>query len=410
MAGQVLLRSARGAILIQAALASLVLFGFGAFVFDYGLFWVSRAQAQGAADAAALAGALARAYDDFSDPPADGGIVPQSALSVAQKHQIWTETPPAAAVVVTYTCPGDINTGGGCVRVDVHRDVESGNPLPTVFGPIWGITSQSIKATATAQVKIGDTTNCLRPWAIPDEWQVLRPVSGPWTAASTFDRYLAGGPTGTLLASPPSAWDVYTPPSSSSTGTGLTVDSDPAATLAFNPIDPGSPFTITAWQIQPLQLPGAKTYAENIAGCNGQPIAIGQQVPIDLAANTNETTDGWNVLIAEDPAATWNASDRRIDSSCAPGCARLSPRLVAVVLYDVDLFGKMAAVPDWSGCSTANPCVQIANIAGFFIDHVDGPGVVSGYLTSYPGLSAAGNAPPVLETASSFLKAIQLVR
>ena len=45
----------RGAVLIYVALVILVLMAFTTFVSDYGLLWVSRRQAQNAADAGALA-------------------------------------------------------------------------------------------------------------------------------------------------------------------------------------------------------------------------------------------------------------------------------------------------------------------------------------------------------------------
>jgi Flp pilus assembly protein TadG len=394
----------QGAILIQTAVASLALFGFGAFVFDYGLYWTSRAQAQNAADAGAMAGAISRAYDDLDDPPAPGSIVTEVATAVARQNQVWTATLPPAAVVVSSVCP--IDAVARCVRVDVHRDTETGNPLPTVFGPIWGISSQSVKATATAVVRVGDTTNCLRPWAIPDRWVEHRPADGPWTPTSQFDRYAAGGPLGTLLPSPPPAWDVYVPPTGSSTGTGLTTGDDPAMTLTFSPL--ASPVLVGA--LQPLDLPGPNTYVENIAGCNGKPVSIGQELPISATATEPQTTSGWNDLIALDPAATWNAGTRTIESSCAPGCGQVSPRLIALAAYDVDFYARMAAVPDWSPCSTPGPCVRVANIFGFFINSVTSPGVVSGYLTSYPGLTLTVTPPLPLGPASSFLKAITLVR
>ena len=46
-----------------------VLMAFNVFVLDYGMLWVARGQAQNAADAGALAGAVARGFDDFADPP-----------------------------------------------------------------------------------------------------------------------------------------------------------------------------------------------------------------------------------------------------------------------------------------------------------------------------------------------------
>ena len=53
----------RGAIIIHVAFALLALLAFSAFVVDMGMMWVSRGQAQNAADAGALAGAVALMRD-----------------------------------------------------------------------------------------------------------------------------------------------------------------------------------------------------------------------------------------------------------------------------------------------------------------------------------------------------------
>ena len=52
----------RGAVLLQVAVALLALLALSGFVFDYGVMWVSRGQAQTAADAGALAGAISLAF------------------------------------------------------------------------------------------------------------------------------------------------------------------------------------------------------------------------------------------------------------------------------------------------------------------------------------------------------------
>src|ERR1700750_58736 len=105
-------RSERGAILIQTAVASLVLMGFAALVMDYGVYWVSRAQAQNAADSAALAGALARAYDGPSTPPDVSGPVVAAAIQVAQANLIWTA---AGIPQVSFDCPPELGAAQ-CVR------------------------------------------------------------------------------------------------------------------------------------------------------------------------------------------------------------------------------------------------------------------------------------------------------
>ena len=73
---------------------------FNVFVLDYGVMWVSRRQAQNAADAAALAGAVARGYDDFDDPRST--VAEESATQVAAANLIWNE---AGVPVVSFTLP-----------------------------------------------------------------------------------------------------------------------------------------------------------------------------------------------------------------------------------------------------------------------------------------------------------------
>jgi len=139
------LGSERGAIFVQVGIALFVLVAFNVFVLDYGVVWTARRQAQNAADAGALAGATARGYDDFDDPPDSGGIVPQIASNVAAANLIWNQ--PGSAVV-TFDCPAGIT--GRCVRVDVYRNGTNGSTvLPTFFGPLLGVNSQGVRATAT---------------------------------------------------------------------------------------------------------------------------------------------------------------------------------------------------------------------------------------------------------------------
>ena len=64
-AGERTLRSEQGAVFVQVGISILVLMAFNVFVLDYGVMWVSRRQAQNAADAGALAGAVARGLRRF---------------------------------------------------------------------------------------------------------------------------------------------------------------------------------------------------------------------------------------------------------------------------------------------------------------------------------------------------------
>lgn len=401
------LASERGAVLIQAAVTAMVMIGFGTFVADYGVLWIARHQAQNAADAGAMAGAIARAYDDFDDPPAAGGVADLNASQIAGANPVWGAP---SAPVTSFTCPADIvavDPNSRCVKVDAHRDGESGSTaLPTFFGPLLGVATQGVRATATARVMVANATNCLRPWAIPDKWT---------EAAGSPDEFNKYGPGGALLT----PHDDYTPPDASGPGPdpdnsyrfansnadiqhfGLAVPLTLYRALS-DPIVPG-------WLV-PLHPPGS-TYAASRDACNGQSIAVGDQIPIDEDQVPISTTApipfDFHNMYAADSSASWNG--RAIDDSCAPllcsPASAISPRLVAIAVFDVDLFQLRRESGDWSGCKVAPPCVDIVNIVGFFIGDPTG---AFGNLTSYPGLIPTD--APRLTAASSFLKAVTLVR
>jgi hypothetical protein len=401
------LASERGAVLIQTAIAALVLVGFGTFVVDYGVLWVARHQAQNAADAGAMAGALARAYEDFDDPPDPGGVAAQYAQQVSGANLVWGASAPTTAAVPSFdgVCPPDVGAPTRCVRMDVYRNGEQGStPLQAWFGHAFGITSQGVKATARAQVMIANATNCLRPWAIPDKW-LEGGTSGP-----EFQAYGAGG---ALLA----PGDTYTPPSAIDAGTGFrfpTTNATPedlGAVIALSSYTGNAADPIFRGVVVPLALPGG--YAPSIAACNGQMITVGDQLPIsipDTPTNMNDIRG----LIVEDGGAGWSPASNTIDGSCAPVCAPISPRLVAVATFDVDLFQYHLATGDWTACPAARPgcpqcaggipCVSVVNIVGLFVRDA----IPNAHVTSYPGVVPTG--PPLLTVQSSFLKAIALIR
>ena len=166
----------RGAALIHVGLAIFVLVGMTAFVTDYGVMWLSRRQAQNAADAGALAGAIARAFDETVDPPAADGLAYKSAYAAATINKVFYET---GGVLVTWDCPDYVDANAKCVRVDVHRDgqgiadglANNSTPLPTFFAKLFGYTSQKVRATATAWVGHGNGSDCVKPFAVPDSYE-----------------------------------------------------------------------------------------------------------------------------------------------------------------------------------------------------------------------------------------------
>src|SRR5579864_1556809 len=82
----------RGAILVHVAVGLLMLTALSAFAIDFGLFWMSRRQAQNAADAGALAGAVALGFDSGSDK-SDTGPAKESAYTTALANFVGGQAP-----------------------------------------------------------------------------------------------------------------------------------------------------------------------------------------------------------------------------------------------------------------------------------------------------------------------------
>jgi hypothetical protein len=388
----------QGAVIVQAAIVMVVLLGFSAFVVDYGVLWVSRQQAQHAADAGAMAGALTRAYDlDDED------MVREAASWLVAENPVWFE---AASVDVASvdSCPPGASSDR-CVRVEVFRDgTHDSAPLPLLFAPVLSVPSYGVRAMATAQVAVGNATTCLKPWAIPDRWVEHRPVDTTWTSDDEFEKYVESGPSAGSILAPP--YDDYAS-DGSVPGSGLTWVLDLGLPLTLSFANPYASPPIRPGFLLPLVLAGGSSYEDNISGCNGRLAAVDQFVPTGSPGDQSPTTDGFAALLAADPGASWNAGTKSIDGSCAPGCAAISPRLVAVAVFDVDLYQSMRANDDWTACPVAGRCIKVVNIVGFFLEDVVGSDAV-GYVARYPGLVSPDN--PSLSTASSFLPAVTLVR
>ena len=405
------LRSNRGAILLNVATGLMVFFGVTAFVVDYGVMWVGRGQAQNAADAGALAGAVAMAFDanGWTDRTPTGPAR-ASALRMAQQNSIWGQPPNVDVNTdVFFTglpaamCPADANGRTPCIRVDVYRNQARGNPLPAIFGLAVGVVDQGVRATATARVAVADASDCLKPWIIPDKWAEHYPVEAAWTSTSTFETGSQQGQTWTPFNPP----DAYTPPSSSGPGTGFTVAADLGMMVTLKA---GGPQTsISPGVYFPVRIPtytggstGGSDYRANISDCNGVAIPIGTMLESENGNMIGPTAQGVSALIARDPGASWDPVTKSVTNSCAqasPSCGTSSPRIVAVPIFDTALYEstKRQGLPQF----------KVVNILGFFLDQMQGNDV-RGYLTEAPGLSTG--TVTTIDPLASFLTTIQLIR
>jgi Flp pilus assembly protein TadG len=406
--------SERGAVLLHVAIGILVMIGLLTFVADWGVMWVARNQAQNSADAGALAGAVALAFDanGWTDR-SETGPARQAGRQLAITNTVFGVAPDVVMATDVYftdqpadMCPADAGGLTGCIRVDVYRNQARSNPLPSIFGRAFGITAHGVRATATARVAVADSSDCLKPWAIPDKWLDRYDVTPTidveqWTEDDRFETHSEGGQP-TPLPNP----DLYTPASNNGPGTGFTVAADLGTRVTLKQGGPST--SIEPGVFQPVRIPrfdgasqGGDEYRENIATCAGLPIGIGDVLESENGNMIGPTRQGVLDLIAQDPNAQWDPTSKSVINSCAtatPSCGR-SPRIVAIPVYDTATYDSTRR--------QGLPTFTIVNILGFFIDQMQGNNVV-GYLTEAPGLVRGATAP--IDPSASFLAQIQLIR
>jgi Flp pilus assembly protein TadG len=421
----------QGAVLIQVAVAMLALLALSSFVFDYGVMWVSRGQAQNSADAGALSGAISLAFNS----PTDQAAARARAIAMAQSNKVWLQAPSVTNADVTFpACPPGIpGPQDQCVKVNVFRNQARGNALPTFFAKLAGISNQGTVATATAQVVTGDTTACLRPWAVVDRWQEFGPEGPAPLPSSTFDRYSTGQGN-----SPPQENDVYIPPSQGG-GTGYTLPADLGRQFAIKTGATGGNEISSGW-FRTLDLPradttqlGNNTVQNNILTCNGLPASFASpetvcpaSIPnnwedtaywaargcyrVQTGATVGSTRNSIEALIARDGGATWsngNITGSQFDPPAS------SPRVVPIGVMDIDWY--LSHDPTGN-----NGVLRMVNIFGFFIEGMGNVDRNTGAITlAANGQSVIGRIMTLPATASgnstlpgnaSFLVTVRLVR
>jgi hypothetical protein len=295
-----------------------------------------------------------------------------------------------------------------------------------LFGPVLNITTQGVRATATALVATGNTTNCMRPFSVPDRWDELD--ADP--ADDRFNRWVSSGPSAAELT----PHDNYVPASASGAGTAYTVAAHKGTLLTLKAGNPASSSEgISPGWTLPIRLPdgdggylsGASDFSSAIKTCVGAPVTIGQYLPLESGVMVGPTAAGVETdddsLINSDPGASWDSATQTITGSCAPSCGHQSPRIVPISVFDMDEFQWRRTANNWtspwtdgngvahpaSPCPTGGRCIRVTNILGFFVENMTAQDV-NGRLLTLPGEFVTGSPP--LAGGAGFLFSIQLVR
>ena len=398
-------RRDRGAVLVHVAVAMMGLLAFSALTIDLGTLWVARAQAQNAADAAALSAGVSLAYIDETDMPAARA----AAEVVAGTHSVWGDpvVGPALSTAVGACPTGSPAIAGVCANVTVSRRTTTGTALPVFFSRMFGATSNEMWASASAKVMLGNATACVRPLAIVDRWNDLRdttaPIDAMWTADDTFDAYDAAGNV------VPGVNDAYVPPDATSPNSGWALSHvRPSPSLTFRLTDPALPVPLAADQMIAFDLARAGghpdpifRYEENLGSCGGTQATLGDLVASIFPHRGHYTTEPLDALVAADNGASWDEGAQVIRGSLFP----VSPRLITIAVIDPDDFSRQ------NRTGGADPTLRVRNLVGFFVEDAlesGGEVLVRGRLSRTSGMHD-GSAPTLVSEAS-FLRTVALVR
>ena len=421
-----LLRSERGAILIHTAVAFIGLTAFSTFVADYGMLWTARRQAQNSADSAALAAASSLGYVDINNAAAADA----AAITSAQANLVWGQAPVITAADVRIVgCPAGSPPNGVCVRADVFRNQTHGNPLPTWFGSLVGVSTQGVQATATAEVRFGRASaECIKPLAIPDKWQEMQ--TGPqWDMNDEFNLVVCQGNSGNCVPAVPP--DLFVPGTAGTGFVGAAQRDTPPGGIG----DLGLQVTIKFARGQsdlepgmyaPVRLgtsSGAADYSNNIEGCWNGTVNPGDQLGVEPGGKAGPTRQAFETLVARDPSATWAGAVNGLGGGVSGGCQAagtcgLSPRVIPIIAFNPavwaqDPFGGPGA-GGGGGCQQGDATclwngpgsVTVTQILGIFIEEVRNNNQIVGRIMKMPTLGLVGTG----EGGNSNVVNIVLVR
>jgi Flp pilus assembly protein TadG len=361
-------RSDRGAVLVMVVVSMVVLLAFVAFVIDYGVMWTSRGQIQTSADAGALAGAIALAWDS----PGDFTGATTKAQAVARANNVWGAMP---VVDVSPACPSlPPGVTGTCVKVDAFRNQSRGNALPIYFGNLVGLTNQGVRATATAIAAVAnESSHCLVPWMIPDNWEEN---TGPDNKVNGTDHYTPPDPTTGLG------------------GTGYTVQGDIGRRVTLRSNNGSNISRLDYFIVDLGGGTGSRAYRRSIRRCSDVSVSIGDTLTVEPRTQVGPTERGVNQLVDRDRDASWNGTE------VVGSDYTVSPRVVPVALFSPLQYASM-------GYPSGRFDLNVVNILGFFVERANGSEITGVIVSTVGELNPGG---PAVGPAAAFLAKIFLVR
>ena len=347
------LKNERGATIVLVTLMLAAVLGIAALAIDVGMLYNARAEAQRAADAAALAGAgsLLVAPDEFR------------ARSIAVDFGNQNRVQGVPVELLDEDVEVDVNAM--TVRVTARRAASRGNAMATWFARIFGVDAVDVAALATAAVGNTNTATCLKPWVVPDAWDDID-LDNEFDPA--VDLYVPGVTSyGSDYRDGVPANNGFDPP-----GTTYVADfGRPILLKSGSPKKAPQPGWFFPWDVPQVDGGpdvGGDRYRWNIAHCNPTMVTLGEKYMIENGNMIGPTRQGMEDLIALDPDAYWDTAGDSVAMSVAESWEG-SPRIVHVPLYDPREEIEPGKKP-----------VTLTNVIAFYIEEMQGNDVFGRFL------------------------------
>jgi hypothetical protein len=331
----------RGATAIAVVTAIVMIFAFAVIAIDMSLIQLAKTQLQNAADAAAIAGAIAMADAVGSQAAGVAGAITYAGLNTA----VQDVDRPVIITSADVTFP-EANR----IRVETHRTQADGDPVQLYFLKVLNPVLNNlgdVKAVASASVFPVSSTDCLKPWCFPDKWDDTDNDS-LYDVGEFYDPEITG----------------YKVPDHIGVQIVLKLNSSQSSprmgwfyAVDFAPINTGEPV-----------ITGADAYREYIWSCEPFMISIGDQLQVEPGNMIGPTAQGVADLIAVDPNAYWEASSGTVQGSDFPS----SPRIIKVATFDP----SVGIQTDSNG----RDYLTVVKIVVVFVEDVQGKEVIGRFM------------------------------
>ena len=365
------LKDQKGASMIMVAIAIVVIFAFAVLAIDISLIQLAKCQLQNAADAAALAGAIAWAASGGDQAVATAEAITLAGLNLAV--QDIQRSVVIDAGDVTFPEPGK-------VTVSTHRTSATNDPVTLFFLKVIDPLLENkgeITARATAQVSFVCGTDCLRPFCPPDRWEDVDNDSiwdpeEPYNDLNGNEVYDPGEPftdeNGDSVWNPAEFYDPeitgYKAPDDIGVEVTLKLRNsnfDFRAgwyyAIRFGPLNTGDPVES-----------GADPYREWIGECAPYTVSVGDLLELENGVMQGPTNQGLEDLINLDPSAEWDPVTGTVINSAFPA----SPRIIKVAAFDPTV-GVRKDIP-------GPGYVTVSKIMALFLEGHDGSDVVGRFM------------------------------